>query len=72
MGEMVEIRVLDESIKDTDWERVPVTAYMPTFLSSLNENIANVKKRISQLYLQDGKRVRWNFKDDLKTGYWVT
>lgn len=71
MGDMVEIRVLEDHVDESEWSQIPVTAYMPTFLANEQDNIDNVMKRIAQTYSREGIRVRWNFKESPEKGYWV-
>lgn len=68
---MVSIQIKKTGDLDKDWPNIPVSSYLPVFLSG-EQNVENIQKRIEQVYFKkslDVLEIRWCFRDQVKDGY---
>lgn len=68
----VAVRVFSSKEDAENWQDHPINSFLPLFLGA-EGNIDNINKRIRMLYLKSPAiiKVRWHFKEDESTGYWV-
>ncbi|NQY75109.1 MAG: hypothetical protein HRT90_10170 [Candidatus Margulisbacteria bacterium] len=66
----VEVRFFSSKDEDKPWHTVPVSAYLPSFLSP-DGQYDNIEKRLSY-YLKDPNisKLRWNIQGS-EDGFWM-
>jgi hypothetical protein len=50
-GSLIEIRLIYDDNKDTPWQDLPISAYMPLFLTGETAK-ANIAKRVQMTYFR--------------------
>lgn len=70
---MVAIRLFKEEDINKTTEEVPVSSYMPVFISG-DQADDNIRQRIQKYYLNGAphiKKIYWNYRENPSVGGWI-